>query len=61
MGCVTKKGVESCELCVLNARIKHSMNSRLTGGDLQDLGWHPNGTLDTEVLVLGLVDESLAD
>lgn len=29
----------------------------LTGGDFQDLGRETNGSLDTELLVLGPVDE----
>jgi hypothetical protein len=31
--------------------------SRLPGGDLQVLGGQPDGSLDSEVLVLGPVDE----
>lgn len=30
---------------------------RLSGGDLQVLGREPDGSLDSEVLVLGTVDE----
>jgi hypothetical protein len=33
----------------------------LTGGDLKDLGGETDGALDTEVLVLGTVDEVSAD
>lgn len=33
----------------------------LTGGDLQVLGGQTDGTLDAELLVLGTVDELLAD
>jgi hypothetical protein len=33
----------------------------LTGGDLKDLGGETDGALDAELLVLGTVDELLAD
>lgn len=33
----------------------------LTGGDLEDLGGETDGALDAELLVLGTVDELLAD
>lgn len=34
---------------------------RLSGGDLQDLGGHSNGTLDTDIPVLGSGDQVTAD
>ena len=34
---------------------------RLAGGDLEDLGGETDGALDAELLVLGTVDELLAD
>ena len=33
----------------------------LTGGDLEDLGWETNGALDTELLILGTVDQIRGD
>ena len=33
----------------------------LTGGDLEDLGGKANGALDTELLVLGTVDQVIGD
>jgi hypothetical protein len=35
--------------------------SRLSGGDLQDLGGHSNGTLDTDIPVLGSGDQVTTD
>ena len=34
---------------------------RLTGGDTENLGGETNGSLDTEVLVLGTLDQIRAD
>ena len=34
---------------------------RLPGGDLEDLGRHSDGSLDSEVLVLGPVDQVVGD
>ncbi len=42
----------SSEINVVNG-FTHS----LTGGDLEDLGGETDGTLDTELLVLGAVDQ----
>ncbi len=61
-----KRREENCRLFRVSfrfdwVRLWEKPDSRLSGGDLQDLGWHPNGTLDSEVLVLSLVDKSLAD
>jgi len=33
----------------------------LSGGDFESLGWETDGTLDTEILGLGTLDELLAD
>ena len=33
----------------------------LTGGDLEDLGGETDGALDTELLVLGTVDQVVRD
>jgi len=36
-------------------------DERLPGGDLEDLSGHPDGSLDSEILVLGSVDEIVGD
>ena len=36
-------------------------NERLPGGDLEDLGRHSDGSLDSEILILGSVDEIVGD
>lgn len=38
-------------------RLRSFTTRSLTGGDLEDLGGETDGTLDTELLVLGTVDE----
>lgn len=37
------------------------LSSRLSGGVLEDFGWEPDGAFDSEVSVLGSVDEVGAD
>ena len=34
---------------------------RLTGGDTKGLGWHADGALDLQVLVLGGLDQLVGD
>ncbi len=38
-----------------------AINSPLPGSDPQDLGGHPDGSVDSEILILGSVDEVGAD
>ena len=33
----------------------------LSGGNLERLGWHSDGTLDVEILILGTSDQIVAD
>ena len=45
----------------LNVQTPIPCSSRLSGGVLEDLGWEPDWALDSEVSVLGSVDEVGAD